>query len=161
MKNSVLMPLSCGLAMLGLAATAVAEDPALPTPEKMWEILQAQQQEIERLNARLEAAEAMVAATEEKVAATEEKIEATEEKIEAAGDMIEAQQTADSGGDGWWQRTQLGGYGELHYNGGDADEINFHRFVLFASHDFTDQLRMQSELEVEHVIAGEGQNGGR
>jgi hypothetical protein len=53
----------------------------------------------------------------------------------------------------------LGGYGELHYNGGDADEINFHRFVLFASHDFTDQLRMQSELEVEHVIAGEGLNG--
>ena len=145
MKFDILMPLSCGPAMLGLAATAVAEDAALPSPEKMWEILQAQQHEIERLKVRLEAAEAKVAATDE--------------KVEAAGDMIEAQQTADSGGDGWWQRTQLGGYGELHYNGGDADEINFHRFVLFASHDFTDQLRMQSELEVEHVIAGEGQNG--
>ena len=140
-----LRPLICSLSVLGFAASAVAQDAALPSPEKMWEILQSQQQEIERLKGRLAEAEA--------------KAEATDEKVEAAGDMIEAQQTADSGGDGWWQRTQVGGYGELHYNAGDADEIDFHRFVLFANHDFTDKLRMASELEVEHALAGEGQNG--
>lgn len=62
--------------------------------------------------------------------------------------------------------TQIGGYGEMHYNnlggkGGASDktELDFHRFVLFFGHEFTDDIRFFSELEVEHVIAGEGQKG--
>jgi len=71
----------------------------------------------------------------------------------------------------WAERTTIGGYGELHYNNlnddataydGDADDLNrvdFHRFVLFASHRFNDWLRFASELEVEHTRSGDGQEG--
>ena len=62
--------------------------------------------------------------------------------------------------------TTIGGYGELHYNNLSSDlsntdkkEIDFHRFVLFVAHDFNDDIRFFSELELEHSIAGEGQSG--
>jgi hypothetical protein len=112
----------------------------VPSMDEMWAIIQEQQAEIERLKARVEDAEA---------------------KVEAAGDMIEAVQEREepAGAEGWWQRTQLGGYGELHYNGGDKDEIDFHRLILFADHDFSDDLRFQSEIEFEHAVIGEGKKG--
>ena len=60
----------------------------------------------------------------------------------------------------------LGGYGELHYNGltgsGGAPnkrELDFHRFVLTISKKFDERTRFFSELELEHVMAGEGQRG--
>jgi hypothetical protein len=71
----------------------------------------------------------------------------------------------------WAERTTIGGYGELHYNNlednatrydGDADDlerIDFHRFVLFASHTFNDWLRFASEIEIEHSLAGDGKPG--
>ncbi len=69
--------------------------------------------------------------------------------------------TASSGS--WAKRTTLGGYGELHYNNitdnspapdgaDDLDRVDFHRFVLFASHQFNDWLRFASELEIEHSL---------
>ncbi len=61
---------------------------------------------------------------------------------------------------------KIGGYGELHYNnlsgsGGasDKDQMDFHRFVLFVSYDFSDSVRFTSELEVEHSLAGDGKPG--
>ena len=58
-------------------------------------------------------------------------------------------------------KTTIGGYGELHYNALDSkDEIDFHRFVLFFGHRFSDRINLYSELEVEHTQAGEGKNGG-
>lgn len=62
--------------------------------------------------------------------------------------------------------THVGGYGEMHYNnlegeGGasDANSLDFHRFVLFVDHEFSDGIRFVSELEVEHSLAGEGKPG--
>ena len=58
------------------------------------------------------------------------------------------------------KKTTIGGYGELHYNNLDnKEEIDLHRFVLFFSHQFRDDLSFYSELEVEHSIAGEGKVG--
>lgn len=55
----------------------------------------------------------------------------------------------------------IGGYGELHYNnlsgqGGasDKDEIDFHRFVIYFGHDFSDRIRFSSEVELEHALSG-------
>ena len=63
-------------------------------------------------------------------------------------------------------RTTIGGYGELHYNDwenqkddSDFSQIDFHRFVLFFGHEFTDRLRFFSELELEHALAGDGKEG--
>ncbi|MCC6159201.1 MAG: hypothetical protein IT350_14220 [Deltaproteobacteria bacterium] len=58
-------------------------------------------------------------------------------------------------------QVQLGGYGELHYNNkeGETAEIDFHRFVLFFGYDWDRIWSFRSELEIEHVLAGEGQPG--
>lgn len=59
------------------------------------------------------------------------------------------------------RRVDIGGYGELHYNNkrdGD-DQIDFHRFVLYFGHEFTDNVRFFSELELEHALAGDGEPG--
>lgn len=59
----------------------------------------------------------------------------------------------------------LGGYGELHFNhvipaqGDSSSSLDLHRFVVFVGYSFTDTLRFQSELEVEHTVAGEGKPG--
>lgn len=91
----------------------------------------------------------------EAVEAQGKEIERLRQQIDATAASVEEK----SQGDGWWNRTSVGGYGELHYNGGNKDEIDFHRFVLFFNHEFNDRLRMNSEMELEHAVAGDGQNG--
>ena len=60
----------------------------------------------------------------------------------------------------WAEKTTVGGYGELHWNNTNKKkEVDLHRFVLFFGHQFTDDLRFFSELEVEHSIAGDGKDG--
>ena len=72
---------------------------------------------------------------------------------------------------GWFDRTTLGGYGELHYNnlsqkpgrtdGKSFREADFHRFVLFFGHEFNDDLRFFSEFELEHALTkGDGTSSG-
>lgn len=93
-------------------------------------------------------------------------------------DLYRAQQeqidaTADAVGDAtregigaWFDKTRLGGYGELHLNFLDGSsgvanksEVDFHRFVLFIGHEFSDKIRFFSEIELEHAFSGEGKPG--
>lgn len=89
----------------------------------------------------------------------DEKIEALAEeldrlKAEVARQKDAGASPADAG------RTTVGGYGELHYNNLDSKkEIDFHRFVLFFGHKFSDRIRFFSEFELEHSLAGEGKKG--
>lgn len=59
--------------------------------------------------------------------------------------------------------TTLGGYGELHYNqsksegGATSGTLDFHRFVLFFSHTWTEKLSFKSEIELEHNFVKSGQ----
>ncbi len=63
--------------------------------------------------------------------------------------------------------TTLGGYGELHYNLEDTDQspaekkLDFHRFVLFYSHSWTEKWSFKAEVELEHnfVTTGKGELG--
>ena len=74
--------------------------------------------------------------------------------------IYEAGETS-SVGDNWWERSHLGGYGEMHLNlvsGGD-NTLDFHRWVLFLNHRFNDRITFNSELELEHSLSGEGKNG--
>lgn len=141
------------VAALLLASTAGQAQQAPTTIEELWEIVQRQQAEIDEL--RLELGEARAA-----MAATNERVEETEVRIEATGDYVETLASADTGA----QKTTIGGYGELHYNNtksdaGDSDEIDFHRFVLFFGHEFSDRVRFFSEFELEHSLAGDGAPG--
>lgn len=89
----------------------------------------------------------------------ERRLDATEQRVEKTADVVDAAAESKSA-------TTLGGYGELHYNnitdnqsGKDKKAIDFHRFVLFVGHEFSESTRFFSELEVEHSISGDGKKG--
>ncbi|MDX1499625.1 MAG: porin [Woeseiaceae bacterium] len=131
---------------------AVAQD-RTPTVDELWAIVQAQQAEIEALRSEVREAR-------EQAAAAESQAEEADAKVEATGDYLETLAVADGGRD----RVSIGAYGELHYNqiesdAGDSEEIDFHRFVLFFGHEFTDRIRFFSEFELEHSLAGDGAPG--
>ncbi|OUR90399.1 porin [Cycloclasticus sp. 44_32_T64] len=145
-KNTGLaVALSIGISPLASALTL--EDLA-----KRLDALETQNKQLTKENAQLRDA---VAQTNDKVEAA---VIATESIADSASGIQKLANFAD--------KTTIGGYGELHYNnlsgkGGasDKDEIDFHRFVLFFGHEFSDDIRFFSELEVEHSIAGEGKSG--
>jgi len=132
MKKSLL-----ALALAGLYAGSASA--ATPSVEEMWEIIQQQQAEITRLKGDQQA--------------TDAKVEATAEAFESSAVSSVAE---------WVNKTTIGGYGEVLYNNGTgktdekakAKEIDVQRFVLFFGHQFTDDVRFFSELEVEHSNTG-------
>ena len=137
------VPLAGALLLSTSLATAQETVPSL---DEVWAIVQKQQAEIEALRAELNATRANVAESEA--------------RIEATGDVVESFAIADTG----ISDTSIGGYGELHYNNinadsGDSEEIDFHRFVLFFGHQFTDNIRFFSEFELEHSLSGDGKPG--
>ena len=86
------------------------------------------------------------------------------EIIQQQQNEIESMQGAGKSASGA-SRTTLGGYGEMHYNnledndGAREKKIDLHRFVLFFGHEFSDSIRLFSELEVEHALSGDGKSG--
>jgi len=86
----------------------------------------------------------------------ERRLDETDQKLNATADQVEVKAEG-----GMFANTSIGGYGELHYNNyEDSDaKIDFHRFVLFFGHEFSDTVRFFSEFELEHSIAGEGKSG--
>lgn len=116
--------------------------------------LMAQDPQTDALLERIEAQEARIAELERQQRATDEAVEATVDYVEGIG-------AADRE-----SATTIGGYGELHYNnldadadGADVEEIDFHRFVLFLSHRFSERIRFFSEVELEHSLSGDGEPG--
>jgi len=87
--------------------------------------------------------------------AKEDKIAELQAQINALADFMEAQSVQQQAS------TRIGGYGELHYNNlsNKNNEIDMHRFILFVSHSFTENIQFFSELELEHAISGVGQVG--
>ena len=133
-----------GLAALVLTTPAWSQTPNI---DEIWAIVQRQQLEIEQLKQQLAAADAQLAVADQ--------------KIEATGDYLDTMAAPAA-----LPKTQIGGYGELHYNNLDADDsardldqIDFHRFVLFFGHEFSDRIRFFSELELEHSLTGDGAPG--
>lgn len=87
---------------------------------------------------------------------SKQELEALKVQVEALASALDEKANASEG------KTNIGGYGELHFNnltGNDQDQIDAHRFVIFVGHQFDDTLKLFSELEVEHTVAGEGQRG--
>ena len=54
--------------------------------------------------------------------------------------------------------TTIGGYGELHWDM-ENENMDFHRFIVFLSHNFDDRWGLKSEVELEHNMAGDGYGG--
>jgi len=139
-------------ALLCAFATPQASALSLEELAKRLDALEAQNKHLMTENSQLRKA---VALTNDKVEAA---VSATETIVESTSGIQKLANFAD--------KTSIGGYGELHYNnlsgkGGakDKDEIDFHRFVLFFGHEFTDDIRFFSELELEHSLSGDGKKG--
>ena len=114
------------------AQTAGAQED-LPSREEMWQIIQSQQSQINELTSRLDNTQRQTTETQVQVEQTQQQLEETDDKVEATADLLESDDYA--AGTGWWDRTSIGAYGELHYNGGMTDEIDLHRFVVFLGHE--------------------------
>ncbi len=135
--------LSICILIISSAALAAGD---LPSREEMWKIIQQQQKQIDALMSQQQS--------------SAEKIDETVSMVEATADAVDRQQTTRV------SKTQVGGYGELHYNnlkdkssGAKKNEIDFHRFVLFFGHEFNEKTRFFSEMELEHSVAGDGEKG--
>jgi hypothetical protein len=143
---------------LSLMAAISTTQAATPTNDEMWTLLQQVQQQLsevkqqnQQLTVENETLKVKVDQTEHTANAAQEAAEAVAEATESAINSVSA------------SKTTIGGYGELHYNSlddkngtADKDEIDFHRFVLFFGHEFNDRLRFFSEFELEHALAGNG-----
>lgn len=82
-----------------------------------------------------------------------QRVQTLEQRLEATAQAVEAARPAT-------RASTFGGYGELHYNNLDSgDTLDFHRFVLYFGHAFSDTVSFHSELELEHSLAGEGKPG--
>ncbi len=132
------------LVVLGISAPSWAA--STPSMEEMWRVIQKQQAEIDVLRRKL--------------ADAEQKADAAVLAVESGGAVSAHAMAANN-------RTHLGGYGEMHLNnlqgeGGaaDKDQIDFHRFVLMVNHEFSDRLRLFTELELEHALVKDNNDGG-
>ncbi len=146
-----------------LMAAMSTTQAATPSNEEIWQLLQEMKQELNSVKQQNEALKAQNENLKDQVEATEAKAQEASDAAEAVAvaseEAIKTAAEKDS-------KTSIGGYGELHYNnlenqgaGEDKDEIDFHRFVLFFNHEFNDRLRLFTELELEHALAGEGKEG--
>jgi len=129
-----------GLVALAIAGTFSANAIAAPSNAEIFDMMQEMKQELKNLKAENNALKGTV---EEVAVSTDEAIKA---QIKLAN------------------KSSWGGYGELHYNNlegqgpgvSDTKKIDFHRFVLYFGHEFRDDLRFFSEFELEHALAGDG-----
>jgi len=147
MKSNFLAVLLTACLQCGSTSVLADGPPVTPTIEQLWEIIQAQQAEIEALKQQQQD--------------TAQKAENADEKAEAAVVAVEEVDAKTAGVASWVDKTTIGGYGELHYNNieGEDNELDLHRFVLFFGHEFTDSIRFFSEFEIEHDVAGDGEDG--
>ena len=132
-----LLPVILAGYLLSSALSVFADAPsATPTIEQLWEIIQAQQAEIESLKKQQQD--------------TAQQASDADEKAEAAVVAVEEVDAKTAGVASWVDKTTIGGYGELHYNNfeGEDNELDLHRFVLFFGHEFTDSIRFFSEFEL-------------
>lgn len=81
-----------------------------------------------------------------------------EAKLESMVDHMDKKSKSDKSDN----KTHIGGYGELHYNnlsakgsGSDKKVLDFHRFVLFFGHEFSDTITFHSEFELEHALVSD------
>ncbi len=145
----VLAGLAAGLASAGALAKT-------PSAEEMWAIIQQQQAEIESLRQQL--------------ATSGDQLQETNLRLEATADLVEQEMLGERPIESlsWVDRTHLGGYAEMHYNnldnnragGSDKEEMDFHRFVFFLGHEFSERTRFFSEVELEHSLVEGGEDSG-
>jgi len=147
-KTTPILSLAAMVVASNILTTGIAN--AAPTNEELWKIIQEQEAEIEAL--KKEQGE-----TSESLAITEERLNATADAIDQGGASGSLSKSLE-----WAEKTRIGGYTEHHFNnfqGSDNDEVDAHRFVLYVNHEFNNNVRLFTEFELEHSLAGDGAPG--
>ncbi|MBP8133920.1 MAG: carbohydrate porin [Zoogloea sp.] len=119
------------------------------------------EERLQLLESRLNSLERENSSLKNQLATAEQKASSAERKVDAAGEQLDRLASQTKAAAAWAENTTFGGYGELHLNkldnqkpgGADTDKLDFHRFVLFMGHKFSDRIRFFSELEVEHALS--------
>ena len=168
-KPLALMILAASVSMGSTAMAAEASQSNQSQAEQIAALKQALAAQQEQLNALTAALESQMSPQPSAVAssnsgASMSSAYQTAAGLGAAGQVTAPVPNAFSGLQ--TGQTSLGGYAEAHYNNLNGDtaaqdktEIDLHRFVLFLGHQFSEDVRFYSELEVEHAVAGEGADG--
>jgi len=168
-------------ALAGLSTAANALDKP-KTMEQMWKIIEAQQQEIEAMKAKMNAAtptsQAVPASSPAPSTSTVQQLERKtnvlsqeveklrtnlvipdEVKYKSAYGLGPAASKVYQVGKG----LSIGGYGEAIYqnyvhdrNADTKNNADLERMVLYAGYKFTDRILFNSEIEFEHATSGEG-----
>ncbi len=143
---------------LSLTTLAHAQQPE-PDLQALYDLVVTQGEKIAALEQQL-------AVTRDQLATTRGDVQVTEERLLSTVEFVEQQASSSDTGGNWWNRTSVGGYGEVHYNDVDADdsardfkETDIHRYVLFVNHEFSDRVRFFSEFEIEHGLVKDTADG--
>jgi hypothetical protein len=185
MRNQTLrtkLPKIVGLAYAlsgGISATRVDAAP-LPNQEEMWRIIQAQQQEIEALKAKLQQVEIQPSEAPQETAQEQQKVQELERKTGVLTEEVEKLRTQlvipeeieyksvyglGPAASKIYQASKglsIGGYGEGFYQNrvedpkDEGDNADLLRLVLYTGYKFTDKILFNSEIEFEHATTGEG-----
>lgn len=155
------------------------------TMDEMWKIIQAQQKQIDTMQAALQSKQASTAAiTEQPPTAvtqnTNGEVKTLERKTDILSQEVEKLRTNLAIPDEVQYKSayglgpaaskvyqigkglSIGGYGEASYQarvgdkGNSVDNADMERLVLYAGYKFTDNILFNSELEFEHATTGEG-----
>ncbi len=144
----------CCLFNLATLPASASQDLSTPSISEIWKLVQAQQLEIEKLQNALAEANKTAEIAEERLDSTVDYVE-----LISRNDFTEPSSSASN-------RTSVGGYGELHYNNIDtsgldknSSQADFHRFVLFFEHAFSDNWQFYSEFELEHALSKDTADG--
>ncbi len=150
-----------------------AEDPAIRAQmeqlERKQEALQAEMQELRK---KLEAAPP----AETKVVEVERKQNVITEEVRKIREALALPETKELKSEyglgpaaskvyGVTRGVSLGSYGEFNYKnvvsdkGGDDDEFDFERLVLYTGYKFNDTFVFNSEIEFEHILTGGDSDG--
>lgn len=173
-KNNLLPKYGLLGALLSAAMPAgAAEKPK--TMEDMWKIIEAQQQQIDMMKAKLEKTEkaAVTKTASSDVKGLERKTDVLSEEVEKLRTQLvipEEKEYKSAYGLGpaaskvyqVGKGLSIGGYGEANYQafvdnqGKSKDNADLERVVLYAGYKFTDNILFNSEIEFEHATTGSG-----
>ena len=136
--------LFCSMLVMALMPGGVVAE---PTIAELVALIKQQQQQIEVLQKQVET-------LTENADETRMIVESSADTIESGIDTHDHMQAAK-------KNFSVGGYGEHHLNikSGEEDQVDAHRFVTYIGYEFNERLRFFSEIELEHSVAGEGENG--
>lgn len=96
-----------------------------------------------------------IAADEDRLKALEDEMASTKAELAALrgerNDLSAVTEEKES-------KLTLGGYGEIHANftDGGGDYVDIHRLVMYVGYEFSDWIRLSSEVELEHAFTDDG-----